>query len=250
MKKARKVGVSYVGIKNSGHYGASGSYAVEAAEKGFIAISLSNTLCNMNVPGAKGALIGNSPFCYAIPVPSRHPVCLDIATSTAAAMKVLQVEARGGECPPDWIVDNDGNPITKPENGNWILSPIGGHKGYGISFLIEVLCAALSGGNVLNVGLWTIPEIVPEVSHSFILIDVAQITSLEDFSLRMLNAIHQLENAEPTVPGQKVYAPGDPAWENYDRATLLGLDLPDNIVHNMSLLAQETGLDLATCCAE
>jgi LDH2 family malate/lactate/ureidoglycolate dehydrogenase len=91
---------------------------------------------------------------------------MDIATSTVAAMKVLQVEAQGGTCPEGWIVDRDGNTITKPENGDWILSPIGGHKGYGFSFLIEVLCAVLSEAAGLESGSGPsemVPRVLPQL---------------------------------------------------------------------------------------
>ena len=93
IEKAKKFGISYIGIRGSGHYGATGIYAIKAAEQGMIALVMSNTGKNMNVPGAAGAVIGNSPIAYAIPAGKHRPVFMDIATSNAAQIKVYRTAA-------------------------------------------------------------------------------------------------------------------------------------------------------------
>ena len=153
MRKAKETGLSYITVRNSSHYGACGAYAVEGAEKGFITLTASNVAKTMTVPGARGGVIGNSPFSYAVPSGSHPPVFLDIATSNIAGMKVNRAKTAGEQVPPGSIVDENGLPTTDP-NTDWALYPMGGHKGYGIAFFIEVLTSILGGGVVLDIPLW------------------------------------------------------------------------------------------------
>ena len=247
MNKAKSAGISYVMVRNSSHYGACGAYAVDGAEKGFITLTASNVAKTMTVPGGRGGIIGNSPFSYAVPAGSHPPVFLDIATSNIAGMKVNRAKTAGEQAPPGAIVDENGLPTTDP-NTNWALYPMGGHKGYGIAFFIEVLTSILSGGAVLDIPLWikNMSEICP-YSHMFMFIDAAAMMPPELFGGRMESAIGEIVNSPKATGAQRIYLPGEIEWERYSEAQSRGLELPADVESNARELAHWLGLDFEVC---
>jgi uncharacterized oxidoreductase len=105
----------------------------------------------LTVPfGGRTALLGSNPICIAVPSSRHGAVILDMATSAVALGKVQLARQRGDAIPLGWIVDKDGQPSTDPE-AYWAggaLLPLGGdqgHKGYGLSFMVEVFCGLLTG---------------------------------------------------------------------------------------------------------
>lgn len=248
MKKAKETGLAYVMIRNSSHYGACGVYAVEGAEQGFITLTATNVAKTMTVPGGKGGIIGNSPFAYAVPAGRRHPsVFLDVATSNIAGMKVNRARTAGEQVPPGCIVDENGLPTTDP-NTNWALYPLGGHKGYGIAFFIEVLTSVLSGGQILDIPLWIrrADQLCP-YSHMFLFIDTYSIMGAESFADRMDFAVEEIANAPKAVGSDHIYLPGEMEWERHDRARREGLVLPKDVEDNAKILASRYSLDLDAC---
>ena len=247
MKKASETGISYVGVKNSGHMGACGVYSVEAAEKGYIAIVMSVSCMNMHVPGAKGPIVSNAPLSYAFPAGDRHPVFMDIAMSVVSGTKITRAKEAGEPIPEGWIYDMDGNPSTN-YNEPYAFAPMGGHKGYCLSFMVECLCTVLTGGGILSEQkLWVDPEVVPNFSHCCIVIDVKKLMNMDLFTTRMAQAITEISSAPKAEGVERIYLPGEMEWERYDRTEAEGLLLPDDIVAEMTRLSQNTDIPLDDC---
>lgn len=248
MEKAKKTGIAYVVVKNSSHYGACGVYAVEGAEKGFITLTATNVAKTMTVPGGKGGIIGNSPFAYAVPAGKRHPIVfLDIATSNIAGMKVNRAKAAGAQVAPGCIVDEEGRPTTDP-NTNWALYPLGGHKGYGIAFFIEVMTSILSGGKILDIPLWIkdMDKVCP-YSQMFLFVDASAMMERETFEERMDFAVEEIANSPKAAGCDHIYLPGEMEWAKHKKAEEEGLELPPDIEANAKELASRFGLDLEAC---
>src|SRR5207253_9002272 len=96
--------------------------------------------------GGARPLLGANPFAAAFPT-GEAPVLVDFATTADAGGKVLVAAAAGEQLPPGCIVDAEGRPTTDPQrflDGGGLL-PFGGHKGYGLSVLAELLGGALTG---------------------------------------------------------------------------------------------------------
>ena len=115
MEKAEKTGMAIVTVSDSGHCGACSCYSVYAAEKGYLAIAMSNTVKLMCAPGGKGNIIGNAPISYAIPRQGKHPIFMDIALSEVAKLKVVQYQKAGKPVPDGWVVDENGLPTNNPQ---------------------------------------------------------------------------------------------------------------------------------------
>jgi LDH2 family malate/lactate/ureidoglycolate dehydrogenase len=132
-------------LRECGHFGALGLYALRAAEAGAMAVVAQRTPPLVSMPGLLGPVIGNNPLAFACPVQGQPPLVADMASSVAARGHIL-LRARTGEAIPEgWAVDEYGEPTVdaKAALGGALL-PSGGHKGIVLAMLVEVLAGALT----------------------------------------------------------------------------------------------------------
>ena len=149
MKLADEFGVGMVSADNCFHYLWGGGYVIDAAKKGYIAYTCcTSTLAEVVPFGGKFPTLGTNPHSWAFPTTDAvgFPICMDFATSTVAMGRVQQFVREGKQLPPGTGVDKDGNPTTDP-NKVAALLPFGGHKGYGLG-LIDELIGAFIGGSL------------------------------------------------------------------------------------------------------
>src|SRR3954466_3282352 len=188
--KARQQGIAYVGVRNSCHFGAAGYYTWLAAQEGFIGIAMSNDIPSVAAPGSRGAITGSNPLSYAVPAGRYRPMLLDMSTATVAGGKVYAARMRGEPIPDTWLVGADGRPTTDPTGYPQVgaLQPAAGHKGYGLSLLIETLSGILTGaGFTWRVGNWMWDDGKQPTNHgaAFIAIDINAIMPASQFASRM-----------------------------------------------------------------
>jgi L-2-hydroxycarboxylate dehydrogenase (NAD+) len=149
MRMADEFGVGIVSVDNAFHYLWGGGYVIDAAQKGYLAYTNCTSALAEVVPfGGKTPTLGTNPHSWAFPTTAAvgFPVCIDWATSTIAMGRVQQLKREGKPLPPHCAVDAAGNPTTDPNQAVALL-PFGGHKGYGLG-LIDELIAAFIGGSL------------------------------------------------------------------------------------------------------
>jgi len=149
MKLADEYGVGIVSADNCFHYLWGGGYVMDAAQKGYIAYTCcTSTLAEVVPFGGKTPTLGTNPHSWAFPTTDAigFPIVIDWATSTVAMGRVQQLKREGKPLPPGSAVDKDGNQTTDPDKVAALL-PFGGHKGYGLS-LIDELVGAFIGGSL------------------------------------------------------------------------------------------------------
>jgi 3-dehydro-L-gulonate 2-dehydrogenase len=147
MELAEKYGIGMVGIKNTTHWMRGGSYGLYAAERGYIAISWTNTESCMPPWGGKDCKLGNNPFVMAMPGVD-NPIMLDMAMSQYAYGKLQVTRLAGKRLPFPGGFDKNGNITDEPgpiEESMRIL-PMGYWKGSSFAFMLDVLGAVLSDG--------------------------------------------------------------------------------------------------------
>lgn len=246
IEKARQSGIAYAGVRNSSHYGAAGYYAVMALKHDMIGLSISNVDIRMTVPGARVPVIGTNPLAYAVPAGEERPVFMDIATSVVAISKVLAAKAAGKSIPDNWLVDDRGRPTSDPNAypERAVITPMAGHKGYGIALLIEILAGVLTGASFLSsIGDWLAPE--PQKAdqgHAFIAINVETFMPVQRFKERMDAMIREVRNAPRAEGTDRIWLPGEMEWERQDEAYAKGIQLPDFVLLNLFTIADKTGL--------
>ncbi|MGR3893646.1 Ldh family oxidoreductase [Pseudomonas sp. 1176_21] len=149
VEKARSAGIAVLAIHNSHHFAALWPDVEPFAEEGLVALSVVNSMTCVVPHGARKPLFGTNPIAFAAPCAGHAPIVFDMATS-AMAHGDVQIAARKGEQLPEGMgVDRDGQPTCDPQailDGGALL-PFGGHKGSALSMMVELLAAALTGGN-------------------------------------------------------------------------------------------------------
>ncbi|WP_421558530.1 Ldh family oxidoreductase [Pseudomonas canadensis] len=147
--KARSAGIALLAIHNSHHFAALWPDVEPFAEEGLVALSVVNSMTCVVPHGADRPLFGTNPIAFAAPRADGPPIVFDLATS-AIAHGDVQIAARKGErLPPGMGVDSLGQPTQDPKailEGGALL-PFGEHKGSALSMMVELLAAALTGGN-------------------------------------------------------------------------------------------------------
>lgn len=249
VEKARAAGIAYVGVRNTNHIGAAGYYAWQAAKQGLIGVTMGNDIPSVAAPGSRRAVLGSNPLAYAIPT-GRDPILLDMATSTVAGGKVYAAHQRGEPIPDTWIIGPDGRPTTDGSlyPAQAALAPMAGHKGYGISLLIETLAGVLSGAAVTwQVGNWIWGEASEPTHHgaAFIAIDVGAILPAAEFRARIDGLADELRSSPAAAGSDGVLLPGEREWRRRRAAQEQGIRLPADVVAKLRLLAEESGLTVA-----
>ncbi|VVN93560.1 Ldh family oxidoreductase [Pseudomonas fluorescens] len=149
VEKARSAGIAVLAIRNSHHFAALWPDVEPFAYEGLVALSVVNSMTCVVPHGADRPLFGTNPIAFAAPRADGEPIVFDLATS-AIAHGDVQIAARKGErLPVGMGVDSLGQPTQDPKailEGGALL-PFGGHKGSALSMMVELLAAALTGGN-------------------------------------------------------------------------------------------------------
>lgn len=247
--KARTAGIAYVGLRNSCHFGAAGYYASLALREEMIGIALCNDTPTVTVTGARGPVLGSNPIAFAVPAGRERPILLDIATSTVAGGKVFAAAAQGRSIPDHWLVDARGLPTTDPKcfPQAGALTPMSGHKGYGLALLIETLSAILTGAAVTRQVLsWSFedPSLATGHGAAFIAVDVNAMMPREQFQQRVAQTIREIREAPKAAGVERIFVPGEMEWERREQALADGIELPDAAVASVRALGEELGLDV------
>jgi 3-dehydro-L-gulonate 2-dehydrogenase len=144
---ARAHGLACVALANTNHWMRGGSYGWQAVEAGAIGICWTNTMANLPAWGASDPRVGNNPLVIAVPH-AGGPVVLDMAMSQFSFGALESYRLRGESLPVDGGFDRDGKLTRDPAaiEASGRALPIGYWKGSGLSLMLDMLGALLSGG--------------------------------------------------------------------------------------------------------
>jgi LDH2 family malate/lactate/ureidoglycolate dehydrogenase len=240
MNCARQTGVAVAFVRRANHFGSIMPYLYLASEQGFASIIGSNATATVAPWGARSAKLGNSPLGIGVPNPGGDPVMLDIAMSTVARAKIREAAAQGSDIPDTWATDREGNPTTDPSVAlDGFLQLIGGHKGYGLAVMIDMLAGVLSGASYLTrVGAWDkSPELSQDLGHFFILIDTAALIGPAELKRRVSDFAAILRSAEPLDDNTPIALPGEREMASYHRQLAEGISLMTRDVAALQELA-------------
>jgi delta1-piperideine-2-carboxylate reductase len=194
--KARSAGIALLAIHNSHHFAALWPDVEPFAEEGLVALSVVNSMTCVVPHGADRPLFGTNPIAFAAPRADGPPIVFDLAT---IAHGDVQIAARKGErLPPGMGVDSLGQPTQDPKailEGGALL-PFGGHKGSALSMMVELLAAALTGGNFSFEFNWSDHPgaRTPWTGQLVILIDPSKTTG-QNFAERSQELVRQMHAA-------------------------------------------------------
>ncbi|WP_153722451.1 Ldh family oxidoreductase [Sporosarcina cascadiensis] len=245
IEKAKENTIGFVTVKNGNHFGALAPYSRLAAEENMIGFITTNAAPLMAPPGGAERMIGNNPVSFAVPRKDKSPLILDMALSKVAGGKLVLASKKGEDIPLGWALDNQGKPTTDPYEGfenNGILLPIGGHKGYGLSLVMDILAGVLSGakyGKSVN-RLYDTTQPLGS-GHAVLVLNINNLMNLEEFYERLEDYFTEILSAKTTEDG-KIMIPGDIEAETAKTRESEGIPLPDKLWDELEEMLEDLNL--------
>ncbi len=251
VRKAQRGGVAVVTAKNSNHVGRLADVVEIVKEAGLIGFAAVNDSgagqCVVPCGGMDGRLSTN-PIAAGVPGGDGPGLLFDFSTSAAAAGKVRQLLLRGEEAPDGWLVDASGAPTRDPgslfREPHGFLLPAGGHRGYALSLLVEILAGILSGAGFAN------PHPGPEEMNGlFILaLDPSWFLPPATFRAHVDQLTAYVKTARPMPGIGPVHIPGERSSDEAARREREGIVLDDTTCSALAAVLADLGLPDALPC--
>ncbi|MDR2020959.1 MAG: Ldh family oxidoreductase [Treponema sp.] len=261
LAKAEKQGAAFCSVRNSNHFGIAGFWAEKAARKDMIGLAFTNTrTCGIPTYGRERVL-GTNPLCAAIPCgPEDNPriFMLDMATTTAAHGKVEVYERRKKPMPAGWAVDDKGAVMhdatafeklfwENPRFGGHLYlggegEESGGHKGFGLGLLVELLCSGLSLGTASYDTFQ--PGRGSGITHFFGAVRLDLFGGVPALKAHIAGILDHIRNGAKAEGQERIYIHGEKETEARSLALKNGISLDEATCKMLESLRAEAGLDL------
>ena len=252
IKKAKAVGTGWVAIQNSNHFGIAAAHAMMALDHNMIGFAMTNASPLVAPTHSKERMLGTNPICACFPTANELPFVLDMATSAAANGKLEIAQRKGKDLPNDWVQTKDGLPSNDAhelKNGGSLL-PLGGHKGYGLAAMVDIMSAVLSGANY---GPWVPPfvaflnplENLPGngIGHFVGAMRIDAFRPANEFKTHMDNWIKRFKESIPIDANQPVLIPGEIEYKTKKDRLVSGIPLNENVVKDLRELGKTVGIE-------
>ena len=243
---AAQFNIAAVGVVRSNHFGAAGIYARMAAEQGLIGMVMTNTIPNIVAPGGSKPITGNNPLALAIPTFGEFPFVLDISLSNVAGGKLLLASKKGEKIPLDWATDREGRPTDDPDEAfAGFLLPVGGHKGLGLSYAVDILCGLITGGVFQHQmkSMYQHPDEPSLTGHFMMVINPLIFISREEMKTRMADFCQTIKTSPMWTESNKMMLPGEIEHRTALRRKANGIPLPENLYNELVVLGDELGVE-------
>lgn len=246
VQRAKKHGVGAVGVRNSNHFGTAMYYTRKAATEGCVSILTTNASPAMAPWGGREKGIGTNPWSIGAPY-KNGAVVMDIANTAVARGKIYLARQRNEQIPDSWALTAEGMPTTNAaEAVDGVILPMAGHKGYAISFMMDVLSGVLTGsasGKSVN-GPYREDE-RSGCGHMFIALDVASFGSPEDYTDRLEQLVAEVKQTPLAHGASEIFIPGEiEDRHETERRSEGTIQLPEQTWMDLAKLGIETGTEL------
>jgi len=246
---AEQFNISAVGVIGSNHFGAAGLYARMAAEAGMIGIVMSNVIPNIVAPGGSKPITGNNPVAIGVPRFDDFPFVLDISLSNVAGGKILLASKKGEKIPTDWATDKNGRPTDDPNDAfAGFLLPVGGHKGLGLSYIVDILSGLITGG-VYQYDIKSMYKHKDDPSltcHFMIVINPLILMSREEMATRMADFCQTIKQSPMWNDAQEMMIPGEIEERMAQSRRESGIPIPPALYEELAALSEQHGIAFPT----
>lgn len=252
IEKARKFGMGSVAVRNSSHYGICGYYAKLAIKEDMIGLTFSNARPSIAPLFGVTPLLGTNPICFGAPSDLDFPFLYDAATSISQRGKIEVLAREDKPTPLGWAIDNEGKPYIETlkllkdlSSGSASLLALGGdseitggHKGYGLAVVVEILCSALQNGSCLTQlnGFEDGKQTPYRLGHFFMAIDIASFIEPAIFKKIVGNILRELKSAGRINGQEVIYVAGEKEYLNELRIRIEGIPITDKLAEAMSMM--------------
>lgn len=230
IEKAKVCGMAGGAIRNSTHYGIAGYWTGMACKEGLIGISGTNARPSIAPTFGVENMMGTNPLTFSLPTDEEFPFCLDCATSIVQRGRIEYYAREGKDVPAGMVISENGEALTDSAQilkdlvaGTAALAPLGGigdelagYKGYGYAAVVEILSAALSGGEFMKALSGVDASGKPQMyhlGHFFFVVDPEAFMGREEFK-KIAGEICRALRASKKAPGQdRIYTAGEKEYD-------------------------------------
>ncbi len=259
LEKASEVGTGWVAVRKSSHFGIAGYYALMAVQRDMIGWSMTNSSALVAPLGGIDRRLGTNPLAVAFPAGDEQPIVIDMATSVVSGGKIEIARYKEEQVPDGWLLDDQGRPTNDSNalHGNGSLLPLGGdrerggHKGYCLAAMVDLLCGVLSGADwgplvsgfaVANIdvssddsGGW---------GHFFGAMQIDAFSNVTEFKQRVDDWICSMRSSRPQAGTEGPLIPGEPEYLATVERTQSGIPLSPRVVESLRNVIRQTGVRL------
>ncbi|MBO4604188.1 MAG: Ldh family oxidoreductase [Clostridiales bacterium] len=226
IKRAKQYGMAGGAIRNSTHYGIAGYWATMATKEGLVGITGTNARPSIAPTFGVENMMGTNPLTIGLPTDEEFPFCIDCATSIVQRGKIEYYAREGKDTPAGMVIGSDGKTMTDSEkilealvSGDAALAPLGGigeelagYKGYGYAAAVEILSAALAGGQFMK-ALTGVDEngkpAMYHLGHFFFVIDPDAFVGREEFKKTAGDILRALRASRKAEGQERIYTAGE-----------------------------------------
>jgi uncharacterized oxidoreductase len=246
--RVRDTGVVAMTLANAHHIGRIGGYGEIASAAGVVSLHFVNVADHRaTVAPFRGtdARFVTNPVCIAIPGTDRHPaLLLDMATSAVAMGKIRVAKNQGRPVEPGLLIDEAGKPTRDPNvmyrEPHGALLPFGGHKGYALAVMTELLATALTGGPSIHPGNQRMGGVINNMLT--VLIDPSRLAGVDWLRREVDGFVEYVKASPPADPAQPVLVPGDPERLAATDRAKTGIDIDSTTWGEILEAAEKVGL--------
>ncbi len=258
--KAKTYGMAGGAIRNSTHYGIAGYWTSMASNEGLVGITGTNARPSIAPTFGVENMLGTNPLTFSLPTDEEFPFCLDCATSIVQRGRIEYYAREGKETPAGTVVSDQGTALTDSAeilkrlvDGTAALTPLGGigeelagYKGYGYATVVEILSAALSGGQFMK-ALSGVDEngkpSMYHLGHFFFVVDPEAFMGRAEFE-KIAGEICRALRASKKAPGQdRIYTAGEKEYEVWQFRKDKGVPVGEGVQKDLIAIRDELGLD-------
>lgn len=258
--KAHVYGMGSVAVRNSTHFGIAGYYPLMAISEGMIGLTVTNARPATCPTFGTQAMLGTNPIAFGAPTDEPFPFLYDAATPIVQRGKIETLARQEKKALEGWLVDPKNLPLTDPKDILFRLThneaaflplggigeSLGGHKGYGLATMVEILSASLQSGAFLHAlsGVGEDGAKQPfRVGHFFMAINIESFTSLNDFKCTTGQIMRELRSSRK-APGQsRIYTAGEKEYYREIDVRVKGVEIVPNLQKDLIFLKEELGLN-------
>jgi len=259
METAAKAGSGWVSVLNTNHFGIAGYYVLKALEHDMIGWAMTNSTKLVAPLWGAERMLGTNPIAIAFPGKEEPPIVIDMATSAAAYGKIEMARRSGSPIPAGWVINGQGHVTTKPDDmvTGGALLPLGsdrehgGHKGYALALMVDILSCVLSGANW---GPFAPPfalrQEIPQrsvgkgIGHFFGAMRIDGFIDVDMFKHQVDDYIRVFRATKPAPGTSGPLIPGDPERESEQLRRKGGVPLILPVVEELLDISGKTGIAL------
>jgi LDH2 family malate/lactate/ureidoglycolate dehydrogenase len=247
MRKARETGVGAVGLVGGGDIFMLGYYVEKIARAGLVGMTFTNTFpIRVHPAGGIDPLLGTNPLAFGFPVAGGDPIVVDLATSTSAIGHVRIASYKDAPIPAGIAINRQGYPTTSAKEAlDGALTPLGGHKGFGLGLAVGLLSGPVIGALIGSELQQAIAAGQGERSrgHLFVAIDPGAFGDADLSKRRIADFLPELKSSRKAPGVSEIRIPGERGHRLKKEATRNGITLLASIWNNTLKIAGELGVE-------